>query len=406
MPRQFLLTWDKSLRQWVKQVEGKKYYFGVAASKSDAAGYERALTKFRQFMAARAATESAHATPKQLLSGSGSVASANPNRSLGRIVQDYLAYQQDRTIPTGNGRAITPGRVVALRNWIKPFVRLCGETRRMNTIGEDLILSYRRDRYDALTRSEITSHTLFQHFAVVRHFLKWCWENRKIRNLPRNLGSALKLGLPTPSKILFFDWKAGEVQKLLRACAAHSEELELCVLLGLNCGFTLKDISDLRMSEFRWRKDTYPRISRSRSKTGQYASHVLWDRTLELLKKHAIGKYGSDERCLLRPDGRPLLMEYKGKTNNRIHGWFRKVMNATFGEDDERSFRTLRKTGATFLRRRKEGTEVLYLAHQPSSMASKFYALTPPNLLDEWLCYMEVDFGLRATVARRWEPNT
>ena len=53
-----------------------------------------------------------------------------------------------------------------------------------------------------------------------------------------------------------------------------------------------------------------------------------------------------------------------------------------------------------------QGTEVLYLAHQPSSMASKFYALTPPNLLDEWLCYMEVDFGLRATVARRWEPNT
>jgi integrase len=403
MPKRFLLTWDKSLHQWVKQVERKKYYFGVATSKSDEAGYERALKKFRKFMAARSESANSQATPKQLLAGNASVSSSNPTRALGRVIQDYLAYQQDRTVATGNGRAITTGRVVALRNWIKPFARLCGESRRMNTIGEDVILAYRRDRYEALGRKEITDHTLFQHFAVVRHFLKWCWENRKIRNLPRNLGSALKLGLPTPSKILVFDWKNGEVQRLIKACAAHSEELELYVLLGLNCGFTLKDISDLKMEEFRWKNIKHPRISRSRSKTGQYASHVLWGRTLELLKKHAVGKYGSEERCLLRADGRPILIQTNGKSSNRVHGWFRKVLSETFGDKDERSFRTLRKTGATYLRKKREGTEVLYLGHKPSSMASKFYALTPPDILDQNLSWMEFDFGLCGTVVRRWE---
>jgi integrase len=402
MPKRFLLTWDKSLRQWVKQVDGKKFYFGTAESKSDEVGYERALTKFRQFMAARIASADPQATPKQLLAGSGETTTSNPAKSLGRVAHEYLLSQQKRTIAQGNSRAISAGRVIALRNWIKPFIRHCGEARRMNAINEDLIRTFSNERFAALNEKKITQHTLFQHFAVVKNFLKWCWENRKIRNLPRNLGSELRFGLPKPSEILFFDWKKGEVKKLVEACAAHSEELELYVLLGLNCGFTLKDISDLRMDEVRWKREKFPKIRRSRSKTGQFSRHVLWDRTLELLKKRAVGKYGSEERCFLRVDGRTIMVEHNGKTSNRVHGWFRAVMDKTFGQGDKRSFRTLRKTGANFLRKRKEGTEVLYLAHQPSSMASKFYALTPWENLDEYLCYMEKDFGLRNEVSKRW----
>lgn len=405
MQKKLNLTWDRSLRQFVKQIAGKKYYFGTAKSKQDAEGYARALAKYREFMAARLANPATKATPKQLLSQTDPATTTNPTRALGRVVKDYLKYQWDRTIDTGGGRTITAGRVIALTNWIKPFVEVAGENRRINSVDENLILTFRANRFDALRNKQITAHTLFQHFAVVKHFLKWCWENRKLRNLPRNLNTALKFGLPA-SEIKFFNWKDGEVQRLLKACAAHSEELELYALLGLNCGFTLKDISDLRMIEVKWKKVPWPVIIRSRSKTGQYSRHVLWKRTFELFKRLAIGKYGTEEPCFLRKDGRKLMIDGGGKLTNRIHGQFRAIMNETFGKEDRRSFRHLRKTGATFLSRRKDGIEILYLAHAPNTMASKFYALNDGNQLDMWLCYMETDFGLVDKTIQRWKSGS
>jgi hypothetical protein len=110
------------------------------------------------------------------------------------------------------------------------------------------------------------------------------------------------------------------------------------------------------------------------------------------------------------PDGGPIMQTTKGQFDSPLAYRFKKIVTTTFpredGSKDERSFKTLRKTGATFCAKRSFGTEVLYLAHKPKTMAARFYADTPFHTLDRVLCYMEKDFGLAEQVTRRWqEPD-
>jgi integrase len=416
MPRAYELTWDKSLHRWVKVVRGKKYYFsGRVASKASREDYLKALDEYRRLLPEILAGKPVGSAATRLASEPKGK-SRNPKKRIAYAVTEYHRFLDGRVSETRAPHSISPGRAAGVKNWLKPFLTFLDSeypNRDITGIDEEVISKYWAA--EVSKAKDISPYTTFQRFAILKNFLRFCWKRRLIDELPRNL-SDLKFGVPAESEILYFDWrksKGEEVQKIIKACREQqdNEFLYLCVLLGLNCGFTLKDINDLKTSDFRWKTKSWPRIERNRSKSGQYGNFVLWQETVRLLKKHMAkgADYNSNAPLLLMPDGRPIMNQEGGQFDSPIAYQFKKIVTNTFppkeGEKDKRSFKTLRKTGANYCVRRERGTEILYLAHKPKTMAARFYAKTPPDSLDRVLCWMEEDFGLTETLIKRYKTT-
>ena len=416
MPRALDLTWDKTLHRWVKVIKGRKYYFSRrVATKSDREEYLKALNEYQRLLPEILAGKSVGSAATRESTQTGK-RTRNPKKRIVYAVREYHRSLDERTTITKGEGGISKGRAVGVKGWLKSFTDFMEAEypgRSIDGIDEEVITAYRRVQRDARDRQDLSPYTVFQRFAILKNFLRYCWSNRLIDEIPRNLGE-LKAGVPSDGKILFFDWrktKGDEVRKIIAACREHDEFLYLCVLLGLNCGFTLKDIHDLKTCEFRWHATSWKRIERDRSKSGQFGKFVLWTETERLLMKFKRkgADYNSMDSLLAMPDGSPIMRTTNGQFDSPVAYQFKKIVTNTFprhdGSKDERSFKTLRKTGATFCARREFGTEVLYLAHKPKTMAARFYAETPFHRLDRVLCYMEADFGLTEQVVRRWEDS-
>jgi integrase len=412
MPRAYELTWDKALHRWVKVIQGKKYYFsGRVSSKASREDYLKALGEYRRLLPEILAGKSVGSASTRQATQSVKP-SRNPKKRLAYAVAEYHRSLDERTRITKGEGGISKGRAVGVKGWLKSFTDFMGAefpARGVDGIDEEVITKYRRIQREARERQDLSPFTVFQRFAILKNFLRYCWSNRLIDELPRNLNE-LQSGIPAESEILFFDWrksKGEEVRRIIDACRARDEFLYLCVLLGLNCGFTLKDINDLKTCDFRWKTKSWERIERNRSKSGQYGSFVLWQETVRLLKKHMVkgADYNSKATLLVMPDGRPVMDQKGGQFDSPIAYQFKKVVKEIFGADDRRSFKTLRKTGATYCVRRERGTEILYLAHKPKTMAARFYAQTPVDSLDRVLCWMEEDFGLTETLIKRYKTT-
>ena len=409
MPRRFLLTYDKSLRQWVKVIKGRKYYFGKGASKTHREDYERALALYRERLPG--IVEAASAPPQPEPTPTVQWAPRTSNRSRQQLRNAVAGYHQSlelRAQGAGGGNQISAGRVAMVKVSLRPFINQFGERFAIHSISAEDIRAYSTAQRLLVAQGELSPNTLFQRFAILKNFLNWCWEQEVINRLPRNIRSELKYGIPKPSKIEIFGWlkrDGEEVQRLIKACEERDEFLLMCVLLGLNCGYGLKDIADLRMEQFLWRGGDFTRLKRGRSKTGVYGSHVLWTRTEQLMRKYATGRYKTADLCFTMPDGSPLLTSRRGVMTCPLAKQFKQIVQRTFGEDDGRSWRTLRKTGATYCANKDWNTETLYLAHQPKTMAARFYAETPFHHLDRILCYMECDFGLSDRLVKRFADD-
>jgi integrase len=419
MPRAFLLTYDKALRQWVKVIGGRKFYFGLGKTKGDQADYQRALERYRKFMSqlgGESGQTTAQLTPRQM---EGTATTAPPSnrrkyspRLVPMVARQFLNFQESRVGSPQSGGGISAARVASIGYFLKPFIEHCSGIS-ISKVNVDTLNSYRESLLLSQKTNRTSPHTTYQRFAIAKLFLNWCWQNEKINQLPRNIRSALQYGLPRPDTLHFFDWRKGrggeEVQTLISECRSRDSFLELYVLLALNCGFQHQDISDLRMNEVRWRRrDSPAAIERLRSKSGVYSRHILWDRTLELFKQHAKGRYNTPDLCFTRSDGKPLVTKSRGRSSIPIKNRLMRVIRSAFPRDS-RSFTHLRKTGAAYCAERFPGlrVEVLYLAHSPQDMASRFYAHTSHAKLDEALCYMECDFGLTERVVKRFgsEPS-
>jgi|GEM_PF-5738654 len=417
MPRAYELTFDKALHRWVKVIRGRKYYFSLrVAAKTSREDYLKALAEYQRLLPEILAGKAVGSAALHS-SGNSDRPTRNPKKRITYAVSEYHRILDERTKITKPEGGVSKGRAIGVKGWLKPFTDFM-ETefpkRGIDGVDESVITRYRSVQREARDKGRISPHTLFQRFAVLKNFLRYCWSSRLIDELPRNL-SDLKSGVPPESDILIFDWRVrrgDEVRLLLDACRKEEDEfLYLCVLLGLNCGFTLKDIHDLKTCEFRWQTSRWKMIERNRSKSGQFGKFILWQETERLLMKfkRKNADYNSMDPLLSMPDGRPIMRTDKGQFDSPIAYQFKKIVTKTFpredGTSDERSFKTLRKTGATFCAKREFGTEVLYLAHKPKTMAARFYAETPFINLNRVLCYMEHSFGLTEQVVRRWAES-
>jgi hypothetical protein len=410
MPRVYELTWDKTLHRWVKVIGGKKYYFSKRVpSKASHEQYLTALSEYRRLLPDILAGKQVGSAASRLPQNSRRN-DRNPKKRISYAVSEYHRYLDGRTSEQKTPNSISPGRAIGVKNWLKTFLSFVESSypsRDITRIDEEVISKYWSSQIGLVGKS-ISHHTAFQRFAILKNFLKFCWRRRLINELPRNL-SDLKVGLPQDKEPEWFDYRATggrEVQRLLDRCKAD-EFLYLCVLLGLNCGFTMKDIHDLTTADFLWHSKGWKRIARNRSKSGQYGSFILWTETERLLMKHKVksARYNTRDRLLAMPDGSPVMTTKGGQFDSPIAYRFKKMIRAEFGDEDTRSFKTLRKTGANFCVRRQPGSEIIYLAHKPRTMAARFYAEIPPDTLDRILCYMENDFELSPSVVRRFDEK-
>lgn len=406
MPRVYQLTYDRSLLYWKKVIRGRTYYFHRAKCKSDRAAYLIALQKYQEQLPRILGQAGTVPGDESDSSDSAGIKRLN-KRQLGRVVAIYLADLKRRTSLTKTQGGITLGRLKNVTTAIRCLVRHFGEETVVSNIKERDLQGY----LDALKAScdseEIAGHTMHQRIVIAKNWLKWAYRNRHLRELPRNIDD---LKVPKPrTEIHFFEWREGdtpdvgrEIQRLLREFKDRDDLLATCVYLGLNCGFGMTDIADLRARDFLWKSRTWRRIERSRSKSHVWGSHLLWQRTEDLLRKNMVAKdseYNSDALLLRLPSGKPL--QPSGYSNGSpMAKRFRKIVRQVFGEGDLRTFYCLRKTGATYCAHRWAGTETLYLAHQPSSMAAKHYAKVSYSRLDMVLCWMESDFGVGDFVRR------
>jgi integrase len=417
VPRARHLTYDKSLGWWVKVVRGKKVYLLKASAKGDRESYLKALSIYQQRLPELLSQDSSTALPAAAQSYAKRTTRSH-TKQLRYAVRQYLRHLQARTVVQTQGRLISQGHVDSVTLWLEPFVIQLGDDFALSRLHENDLLDYLQAQ-TALVRKEpkkkpgtISGNTLRQRLVTVKAFLRWCWRQRLLDDLPRNLDD-LRCGITTPDKTPF-NWKRGkkggksELRQIIDECKRRDPLLYLCCLLGLNCGFTMRDIADLKASEYRWKSTKWKRIKRHRSKTTGFGSWVLWSETERMLKELMVvtdADYNSDKRLLAGQDGLPLL-PHDERGRCPISRAFKRVVKKVCGRDDPRSFKTLRKTGATLCALEWPGTEVLFLAHEPSTMAAKFYVDT--NLVGkiDWvLCKIEHKLGLSEVFVRRYSEE-
>lgn len=164
---------------------------------------------------------------------------------------------------------------------------------------------------------------------------------------------------------------------------AHYERRQLYFLLGLNCGFTQREISTLRKAHC-FLDGARPHIKRRRHKTKVMGKWRLWPETAHLLRKHWAPE--SDETlALIHPKkNRPLIGRNAGSRYDVIRNeWDHVIRHAEQGHEaapdksvavPKLSFKYLRKTGSNLLRK-IAGRDVAeaYLAHTDRTMGKVYH---------------------------------
>ncbi len=387
MPRKQVLAWEKSTKRWQKFKDGKKHYLSSSGTKKTCrASYEQALAKWRDIEAGLNGTGEVPAPTTKVDSRTPQVLSFGAKK-----------YTQQETLRAENGE-VSPDHARKVGTALEQFSALTGDFP-LSEMGESKLETY----LEKMRKSGLSPKTQRNRIAIVRQFLKWCWKNRLIRELPRNFDD-LKIKVSRKPIDVFQRKQIRAIQDHLQT--AGDERMELWFLLGLNCGFTVKDIAELRGRDIKRRKGADGRffvtIEKNRTKTEVPSIHCLWKRTEELLKKHRRDQSPS-ERLFLTYKGNPLVKETGRSSSNCVTTPFTQVVRAVLGDETGLTFKHLRKTGATFCRshRTLSGTETLYLAHSPTSIAHTHYSAPNPENLFTVLSYLERDWGFHPSLVCR-----
>lgn len=158
--------------------------------------------------------------------------------------------------------------------------------------------------------------------------------------------------------------------------------LKCCILLALNCGFTQSDCADLRMSDISLKTKT-KRINRKRMKTGIHRSFLMWEETYECLKPFMKGKTEEDI-ILLQPNGKQLVTDTKAGTKTDVIGSrfkrYLERLDLKKGEKDIRTFRSLRKSAATYWLKWGGVEGRSYILSHRDGLVGRYYSAQDANL--------------------------
>lgn len=211
--------------------------------------------------------------------------------------------------------------------------------------------------------------TAKQVIKVIRYFVKWLHRSSDfswtkpadyevtpvtIRETPEELARSEKI----------VRYRTEELSTLWEYAGPRER---VYMLLGLNCGFGKREVSTLRIDQIDLEKGA---IHRRRTKTGIWGLWKLWPETVAGLRWYLEEVRGDfDSPYVFVSDrGKPFAEKTKGGNPNMCvaNAWDRlnKTVRKDFSDFRWLTFNKLRKTGASWMRRRygKEIAEV-YLSH-------------------------------------------
>ena len=411
------VNWVPSNKQWVKFYKGKRYYLGTGRGSSDRDSYNLAV---KRFLAIKKKVDSGEevSTGKSVLPGPKKKKKKkqstrrkrkwNPKR-VSSLISKFLKDKM-RSATSSNGRDLSFGRVQQLKNRLQHFRDFFGNQLLTDITAND-ITKWSQSNAKRVEKGEISPSTLRQDYVAVKQLFAYAYEEELTQTEgPRNLK---KLGRMTKSqrkkqgkskRFKFFT--KNEIQLLYESCDRDSmdpkwlnrgdtevETLQLAIIIGINTGMTQQDLCDLEVGDL-YLKKRPPRVIRQRSKTGVDSNHLLWKKSVEGLKERCAGKKMRD-KVFTRRDGRPMVTHSPNGFRNRsdvLGASFKRLVQRVLGEDDDRTFQSLRNTGADMCKQRMLGTEDLYLSHAEGKMSAN-YTKPAQRQFDTMLTYLEKDLG-------------
>ena len=310
---------------------------------------------------------------------------SDDTRSIGGWAKLYLAKEQQRV----SASELSAGRFASTKASVFYFRGWAGADTDASTITGQTLSRYHAHLLDLIGTEKCSATYAKDRMVSAKTFIRWLWGQDVIEKLPKNIDSrelTFTRRTKTPETMT-----TDEVGTLLKGTTGLNR---LCILLGLNCGMTQKDISDLLDRDVDWNAAT---ITRKRSKTASHegvptVTYRLWPETLRLLREHRSGT----EVVLLTRTGKRLVQERLDE-----NGSYRKSDSIKSAYDRElaklpvaKPFKLLRKTSATLINSSSKfrGLDQLFLGHAPSSIAERHYVATSKLALDEALEWLRAEY--------------
>ena len=310
---------------------------------------------------------------------------SDDTRSIGGWAKMYLAKEQQRV----SAGELSAGRFASTKASVFYFRGWAGVDTDASTITGQTLSRYHAHLLELIGTEKCSATYAKDRMVSAKTFIRWLWGQDVIEKLPKNIDSrelTFTRRTKTPETMT-----TAEVATLLRGTTGLNR---LCVLLGLNCGMTQKDISDLLDRDVDWNAAT---ITRKRSKTANHegvptVTYRLWPETLRLLRELRSGT----EVVLVTRLGKRLVQERLDE-----NGSYRKSDTIKSAYDRElaklrvaKPFKLLRKTSATLINSSSKfrGLDQLFLGHAPSSIAERHYVATSKLALDEALEWLRAEY--------------
>jgi len=284
----------------------------------------------------------------------------------------------------------------------------------LSALTSELLRSYHSELEKRIAEGKSASYVK-NYWAAVKQFVRWLYEMERIESLPRILESksnGLTIHLPKREIKTFTD---AELKALFQGIETehNAEDLKLYTLLMLNCGFTQKDVADLRCDEINLKAKV---ITRKRSKTSNHEStpvvvYPLWPETLRLLKSQV---QVTGELALLNRNGNPLLNENdsedgKSNRNDNIGLRYRRFRTRLKknGTTINKPLKALRATGAS-----KLGEHPVYsrfaqyfLGHSDKNPADEFYVKPTQTEFEKAIGWLRTSLKI-ATITKKQKKKT
>ena len=388
MPRNLLLTWFKPAKCWKKKYNGRVFYVGKrkCKGKTDRDGYAVAWQQWLDLKdrldnepdfgeaALLRGNIQEYADYGKLaakLAGRGGVATADDDRTIRGLIDRYVSMRRGEA----ESGQLSVDSYKEYKIKLDEFAAYC-VFKRLETVDEitsTILAQYREFQLhlampDSEDENAISPVTARKRLGRLKTWLEWCYENEALDTLPRNLKTLARIKFEKPRPKF---WTAEECRNLFQAATPRTK---LYILLGLNCGFTQKDLSTLDHSHIDYKAGE---IRRERNKTGIRQVHCLWPLTLKLLRAEV--KPAAAGPVLKNENGGPLITETirdngHVSTTDCVKLAFNRLKKQVKLGEDVRGFACFRKTSANAIAERFEDDRLvdLFLAHSDGAMRKHY----------------------------------
>jgi integrase len=286
------------------------------------------------------------------------------------------------------GVEIVAGHYAQLVRRVNAFVAFAGDSTPINAIDGNVLARYVEHLCNQVKKGHSTVYANVQ-LTSVKQFIRWAYKTEKLDKLPRELSSYSIEVKKSPVKT----FTPEQVKGLLTS--GITDRTKLFILLGLNCGMTQIDVSDLQQSEVNWTAGT---ITRKRSKTEKWetvptVSYPLWADTFRLLIN-----FRSNHKTLVLTtgSGKPMvtseLVAGREKKTDTIQKAWRQIKTSC----KTLAYKHLRKTSATLLAGHRDFATVadLFLGHSPKTVSEIHYKKAPLELLADAVRWLGEVYGV------------